>query len=157
MLVVCWTPFGINFLYISQLSENLYFATRIMRNACLSKNLPLGHQKSIPKSCFFKTPSRIHFLFYFMLISYEINRFGVPFKIQWAPKWDPQSTKWRQRITKNMFCFRVTTVLFATRFSNALWVPPCAFWTDVGSHVFYSMSLSVGLVLGKRCRQSWVL
>ena len=31
----------------------------------------------------------------FMLISNENCRFWNPFKIQWAPKWDPKSIKWR--------------------------------------------------------------
>ena len=35
-----WYPFGINFIYISQLPENLYFATCIMRNACFCFSSP---------------------------------------------------------------------------------------------------------------------
>ena len=33
ILVVFWTPFGTNFLYISRFRENLYFATSPQRNA----------------------------------------------------------------------------------------------------------------------------
>ena len=33
----------------------------------------------------------------FMLTLYENGRFGDTFKMQWAPKGDPTSTKWRQK------------------------------------------------------------
>ena len=39
----------------------------------------------------------------FMLILKENDRFGDTFKIEWAPKWDPKSTKWRQFVNKCMF------------------------------------------------------
>ena len=37
-----------------------------------------------------------------MLIVCQNDRFGDPFKIQWAPKWDPRSTKWCQVVKKSM-------------------------------------------------------
>ena len=57
-----------------------------------------------------KTPSRIDFSSNFMfpkthswaqlfLCLFYANTvgFGIPFKIQRAPQWDPTSTKWRQK------------------------------------------------------------
>ena len=51
---------------------------------------------------FVKTPSWTPFCLNFILILYETDRFGDPFKIQMAPKWDPKSTKWHQNGTKTV-------------------------------------------------------
>ena len=34
----------------------------------------------------------------FVLILSEFSRFVDPFKIEWAPKWDPKSTKWHKHV-----------------------------------------------------------
>ena len=53
-----------------------------------------------PKNMFVRDAFLETFLDLFMLVLYEKGRFGEPFKIQWAPKWDPKSTKWHQKATK---------------------------------------------------------
>ena len=65
------------------------------------------------------------FLLFFMLILYENNRLGDPFKIQCAPKWLPKSIKWQQMVQQMpLFFCRLWKVLFATCFLKALWAPP---------------------------------
>ena len=59
ILLIVWYPFGINFLYISQIPENSYFAICIMRNACF---------------CYFRPPILVH------KSSFSIHIPGHPFK-----------------------------------------------------------------------------
>ena len=133
----------------------------------LLQGLPFWHQKSIPKSCFFKTP----YFWNFMLILYEINRFVDPFKIQGAPKWDSKSAKWCKAAQQRSEQSRFYRYMFAICFSEVLGYPTCTFWTavamgslwgffliNVGLHfTFYLISLSIALVLERRCHRSWVL
>ena len=65
------------------------------------QGLPFRHQKTIKKSCFFRTLAA-HPLFQFYIDVIGNGRFGDPLKIQRAQKWDPKSTKWRQIVKESM-------------------------------------------------------
>ena len=56
---------------------------------------------------------------FFMLILFLNGRFEDPFKIQWAPKWDPKSTKWRQIVDISRKHLRL--LLFLTHRSFQFW------------------------------------
>ena len=109
----CWTPLSMDFLHISWLPENNCLATRIMRNACFG----------------FSRPTLFVDL---MLILYEKDRFGHPFTIQWAPKWDPKSTKWRKNVfqiyvRRSPYSRRVTRL--TVRSPNGLDLRFCIYFT----------------------------
>ena len=105
--------------------------------------------------------------FNFMLAFCRKVRFWNPFKIQLAQKWDPKSIKWRQIAQQRSGQSKFYRYMFATCFSEALGAPPLhildRFGLALGSLFdqfrtpFYLISLSIGLVLERRCRQSWVL
>ena len=81
ILIICWIPFGINFLYISWLPENCCFATSIIRNSCFTFNtFHFGIQIN-SKTMFFQGAFLDILFDYLMLISCENCRFGDPFKI----------------------------------------------------------------------------
>ena len=102
-----------------------------------------------------------------MLILCKIDRVGNPFKIQWAPKWNPESTKWRQIVKTMHEFFWVWRFLFATSSFKALQATPLRIldrcWYSFGFLLdrfrtpFYLISFSVELVLNRRFRQSWVM
>ena len=69
-----------------------------MRNACFcSSRPPILALKIHPKIMFFQDAFLDTIFVDFMLVLYENARFGDPFKIQWAPKSNPKSTKWRPK------------------------------------------------------------
>ena len=75
------------------------------------QGISFWHQKSISKSCFSRHLRGLDF----KLILYENGRFGDPFKMQWAPTWDPKSTKWRQGTQKKHRCSSCWGVQEVTR------------------------------------------
>ena len=89
--------FGINFMIQRNLVHcNTYNAKCFL---CFSRP-PFWQQKPIRKTMLFQDAFLDTLLKDFMLIVYEKGRFGRPFKIEWARKIDPNSTKWRQRAPK---------------------------------------------------------
>ena len=61
------------------------------------KTLPFRIDYSSNSNVFSKTPSWTPFLLDFIMISYGNDRVWDTLKIQWASKWDPESTKWHQK------------------------------------------------------------
>ena len=69
-----------------------------MQNSCCCFSRPPILASEIhPKNMFFMTPSWTLFFNDYMLILYENCRFLYPFKIKWALKWNPKSTKRYQK------------------------------------------------------------
>ena len=81
MLIVLRTSFGINFLCISPLHENLYFVTFIIRNACCCfSRPPILASKVHPITMFVQGTFLDTLLFNFILISYKIVDLGTSSK-----------------------------------------------------------------------------
>ena len=135
MLVLLGNPFDFNFLSMSQLAENSYFAKLIMRNACFGfPNPSILISKINPKITFFKTPSCIPFLM-LLLVSYTLFAAFILLskEIQWVPKWDPTSTKWRQNSIQNIFMRSpFSGPDFVLHFAR----PLAHFWHHLGSNCF---------------------
>ena len=71
------------------------------------QGLPFWHQNSINEYHVLFQDTFLHISFSScMLILLENGRLGDPFKLQWAQKWDPTSTKWRQIVNNPMSCCR---------------------------------------------------
>ena len=69
-----------------------------MRNACFcSSRPPILALRIHPKIMFFQDAFLNTLFVDFMLVLYTNDRFGDPFKIQWAPTSDSKSTKWRPK------------------------------------------------------------
>ena len=69
-----------------------------MQNVCFcSSRPPILALKIHPKIMFFLDAFLDTIFVDFMLVLYENARFGIPSKIQWAPKSNPKSTKWCQK------------------------------------------------------------
>ena len=83
--------------------RNLMFCNTYNSNVFCFSRPPIRASKIHPKMMFFQDAFLDTVFDDFMLISYETCRFGDSFKIHWAPKWDPKSTKWR--LTLSFFCF----------------------------------------------------
>ena len=62
------------------------------------------------------------FLDLFFLICFQIffknGKCGDPFKIRWAPKWQPKLTKWRQKVENVRYGYAKNAVLFQTLLSR---------------------------------------
>ena len=92
----------------------------------------------------FKNPSTNHVFvktpswrpFFFMFILFENCRFGKPFKIQWASRWDLKSIKWHQKpsffnfLQKHQKCTNTFEILK----SKSTVYPPKQTRTDVSGH-----------------------
>ena len=76
ILIICRTPFGVKFFYISWLPKNSCLATGIIRNACF---FFIWASKIHPKIMFFQN-TFLNILFDNILILLENNRFGDPSK-----------------------------------------------------------------------------
>ena len=101
ILIICWIPFGINFHYISWLSENSCFATGIMWNTCFAhQGLPFWHPKSMQKTCFFKTPTWTPFLMILCWLYAKMVDLGT-LKNPVGAKIRPQSTSGAKSSKKN--------------------------------------------------------
>ena len=108
-----------------------------MRNACFcSSRPPILALKIHPKIMFFQDAFLDTIFVDFMLVLYENARFGDPFKIQWAPKSNPKSTKRHQKpsffifgrspfSSPDLFCILV-----------ALWVSVGPFWFQLATFCF---------------------
>ena len=57
------------------------------------------------------------FLICFILF-FKMVDLGTPFKIRWAPKWQPKSTKWRQTVENVRCSYAHNAFLFQTLFSR---------------------------------------
>ena len=54
----------------------------------------------------------------FLKILFKMIDLGIPFKIRWAPKWQPKSTKWLQNVRNSKCSYAQKRVSFQTLFSR---------------------------------------
>ena len=105
MLVVLETSFGINFLYVSQLPENSYFATSLMPKKLFNNFRPPVLASKINKQIMlFPAPFLdVIFLMYFIL--FFNDRFGDPLRNPVGAKMGPKIDNVRQIVEK---CMRIS-------------------------------------------------
>ena len=102
-----------------------------MRDAsfCFSRP-PILASKINPRIMFFQDTFLDTLFDQSIFIFAKMIDLGDPFKIQWAPKWDPKSTKWRQKHSFVIFT-RVPSLRpdFWMHFGN----PLAHFWCHFGT------------------------